>query len=415
VRPFGRLLTSYTINLVGDSAGIVALAVLVYAETRDPLATTALFLAAEFLPAFLAPALTARVDQLALRRVLPAIYLAEAILFALLALVAAEFLLIAVIVLTFLDGILMLTARGLTRGAINAVLSPRDLLREGNGLINVGFAVSSVGGAALGGLLVEAFGAPTVLLVDAASFVAVALLLLTSRGLPKGIEVAAREPFGPRLREGLRFAREDRFVRVLLAGQGLALVLFTLVVPIEIVYAKETLDTTDAGYGILLSAWGTGIVLGSLVFIAVKDRPPFALLLLSTMAIGLAMVGMALTTSLLVACAWSVLGGLGNGIQWVSVMTAVQEGTPKDLQARITGLLESIASGATGVGFLLGGLIVTLASPPAAFLVSGIGVLALVAAAALARPRRRGPASPAPARDDATLPEPPPVQPAGRP
>lgn len=416
VRPFGRLLTSYTINLIGDSAGIVALAVLVYAETRDPLATAALFLAAEFLPAFLAPALTAGIDQLALRRVLPAIYLTEAVLFGALALVATDFLLPAVLVLTFFDGIFMLTARGLTRGAINTVLSPKDLLREGNGLINVGFAVSCVGGAALGGVLVELLGVAVTLAVDAGSFVLVALLLASSRGLPRAVADEEREPFGPRLREGLRFAREDRFVRLLLAGQGVALVLFTLVVPIEIVYAKETLETTDAGYGLLLSAWGVGITLGSLVYIAVKDHSPLRLVLLSTAAIGTAYVGMASTASLALACAFSVLGGLGNGIQWVSVITAVQEATPKDLQARITGLLESVASGATGVGFLLGGTIVALSSPPVAFLVTGVGVLLLTLGAAVVtggRGRRRA-EPPVLAEAEATAPETPPVQPAGR-
>jgi MFS family permease len=98
------------------------------------------------------------------------------------------------------------------------------------------------------------------------------------------------------------------------------------------------------------------------------------------------------------ACAFSVLGGIGNGIQWVSVMTALQESTPDDLQARITGLLESIASAMTGVGFLIGGVITALFSPPTAFAVSGIGVVLLVAAGATlrlapARPRPR-PAAP---------------------
>jgi MFS family permease len=87
---------------------------------------------------------------------------------------------------------------------------------------------------------------------------------------------------------------------------------------------------------------------------------------------------MASTSRLSVACAFSVLGGFGNGIQWVSVMTALQEATPDDLQARITGLLESIASAMTGVGFLIGGVVTAIASPPAAFLVSGIGVIAIV-------------------------------------
>ena len=59
VPAFGRLLFSYTTNSIGDYVGLVALAVLVYHETEDPLATTALFIAAQFLPAFVAPVLTA--------------------------------------------------------------------------------------------------------------------------------------------------------------------------------------------------------------------------------------------------------------------------------------------------------------------------------------------------------------------
>ncbi len=405
VRPFGRLLTSYTVNSIGDAVGIVALAILVYAKTRDPLATTALFIAAEFLPALLAPALTARVDQLSLQRVLPVIYLVEAVLFGLMAVVANDFVLVLIIALTFADGVFMLTARGLTRGALNDVLEPEGLLREGNGLINIGFAVSSVGGAALGGLLVEVLGVSTALAVDGASFAVIALVLATSRGLPAARE--EREPFGRRFREGLRFARTDRFARLLLLGQGIALICFTIVVPIEIVYAKETLETTDAGYGLLLSAWGAGIVLGSVVFVAVKDRSPFVLVLVSTAAIGAAYLGMAATSSLAIACAFSVLGGAGNGVQWVSVMTALQEATPRDLQARITGLLESIASGMTGVGFLLGGLIVTLASPPVAFTVSGAGVLLLVLFAALSGPGAwRGHEEPAAIKDELFPPEP---------
>src|SRR5690349_25047441 len=74
VRPFGRLLSSYTLNELGDSVGIVALAVLVYDRTQAVAPTAAFFMAGKFLPALLAPALTARIDQVALRRSLPDVY-----------------------------------------------------------------------------------------------------------------------------------------------------------------------------------------------------------------------------------------------------------------------------------------------------------------------------------------------------
>ena len=63
-------------------------------------------------------------------------------------------------------------------------------------------------------------------------------------------------------------------IRTLLIGQSLALICFTIVVPIEVIYAKESLGTTSAGFGVLLSAWGAGIVLGSLLFVAAQEPCP---------------------------------------------------------------------------------------------------------------------------------------------
>ena len=361
----------------------MALAVLVYAETKDPLATAALFIAAEFLPAFIAPVLTAHTDQFALRKALPALYAGEAIAFGLLALLAGSFALAPVLALALIDGVLMLTARGLSRGAVNAVLQPYGRLREGNGLLNVGFAVASVGGSALGGVLVSIAGVSAALWVDAASFAAIAVLLGASRHLPTSRP--HREPIFARARDGLRYARKHRHVRLLLTGEALAVMFFTLVVPIEIVYAEETLGTDEAGYGILLSSWGAGVVLGSVIFLVVRRRSAVGLILISTLAIGTAYLGMGVSRELWLACTFSVLGGVGNGIQWVSVMTALQESTPGDLQARVTGLLESIGSAMTGVGFLIGGIVTAVFSPPTAFAVSGTGIVVLVALGAIFR------------------------------
>ena len=389
VRPFSRLLSSYTLNELGDSVGIVALAVLVYDRTQAVAPTAAFFLIAKFLPALIAPALTARLDQLSLRRTLPALYVAEAAAFGALALIAdGEFLLPLVLALGLIDGALAITARGLTRGAVATVLQPAGLLKEGNALMNIGFALSSVGGAALAGLLIAEFGVATALLVDAASFLAIAILLFFTRGLPDAH--VEREPFRERFSAGMRFARQNSRIRLLLGGQALALILFTLVIPIEVIYAKESLGTSDAGFGILLASWGAGIVVGSLVYLLVRQRSTLALIMVSTAAIGVAYLGMATVDTLLLACLFSVVGGAGNGVQWISVMTALQEATPTDYQARIVGLLESLAAAMPGAGYVIGGLLVAVWSPRTAYAVAGGGVLLLVLAAVAARPALRG-------------------------
>jgi len=402
IRPFGRLLGSYTLNELGDSVGLVALAVLVFDRTEAVAPTAAFFLAAKFLPALIAPALTAHLDRFALRRALPAIYILEAAAFAGLAYFASgdRFVLAPVLALALIDGMLAITGRGLTRGAVAAVLQPHGLLSSGNALMNLGFALSSVGGAALGGLLIAEIGVAAALLVDAASFLVIAAVLAATSGLPSA-HVEGHQRWLDRFRDGLAYARSSTHVRVLLIGQSLALILFTLVVPIEVIYAKETLGTSSAGFGILLAAWGAGILLGSLLFLWLKNRSGFGLLLLSSGAIGLAYLGMASAQTLLFACLMSIIGGAGNGVQWVAVMTALQESTPAEYQARVSGLMESIGSAMPGVGFLIGGVIVELSSPRTAYTVAGVGVMALVVAAACLKPAyergaRREASAPAP-------------------
>jgi MFS family permease len=409
VRPFGRLLASYTVNEIGDSVGIIALAVLVYDRTGNVAPTAALFLAGKFLPALVAPFLTAKLDQVAVRRTLPWLYILEAGVFVALAAISeGTFTLGVVLALALVDGAIAVTARALTRGAIASVLQPAHLLREGNALLNIGFAIAVVGGSALGGFLISEVGLAVALLADAASFLAIALVLALARDLPR----PRGEPEGTleRLRGGLAFARRDTRVRLLLGGQSVALILFTLIIPIEVIYAKESLGTTSAGFGVLLASWGAGIVAGSVVFVGVRNRSAANLILLSTAAIGLAYLGMAGAQSLLVACLLSVLGGTGNGIQWVSVMTALQEATPAEYQTRVVGLLESSLAAMPGVGYLIGGVLTAVGSPRTAYAGAGIGTLVLVFAAIVVL---RGLRLSLPARrsEDASTPPPPHLRP----
>jgi predicted MFS family arabinose efflux permease len=386
---FRRLFAAYTANEIGDSVALVALALLVFEQTGSAAATTLLFVATRFLPAFLAPLLIARIDAQPARVVLPVLYAIEGLVFVALAALADAFWLPLVLLLGLADGTVALAARGRVRASVAAVLAPVDALREGNGLMNVGFALAAVVGAGLGGALVAWAGFAAALLADAGSFFLIAALLARTRGLPR-TESDPELGFRERLGGGFAFVRDNAGIRLLLVGQAVALVLFTLIVPIEVVYARETLRTDEAGFGLLLATWGTGIVLGSFVFIASTRRSPLALVVASTAAVGVAYVGMSLVDTLAAACALSVLGGLGNGVQWVAVMTALQAATPLALQARVVGLFESLAAAVPGVGFLVGGILTTLSGPATAYAVAGWGLLGLLLAGALLRSRLQG-------------------------
>jgi MFS family permease len=134
------------------------------------------------------------------------------------------------------------------------------------------------------------------------------------------------------------------------------------------------------------------MVAGSWFFARLRHRPAVVLVGGSTFVVGCGYLGMAAAPEIVTACLGAALGGLGNGVQWVAVLTAVQEAVSDEFQARIVGLLESVGAAAPGIGFLLGGVLTHVWSPRVAFLVAGTGVLAV--AVAMTRRLASQPAAP---------------------
>jgi MFS family permease len=378
--PFRRLALSYAVNELGDWMGIVALSVLVFELTGSALATAVLFLGTGFLPALLTPILVARVERPPPRFVLPAIYAGEAAAFGALALLADHFSLAAVVAVATIDGTLALTARALTRAVAAAMLQKEGELRAGNAVLNIAFTGGAAVGPAIAGATVAAFGVQSALLLDAVSFYAIAWILFSGGPLPQ----AAVEPgrLRERLRAGLGYIHGNATLRRLLTAEAGAFVFFAAVIPVEVIYAKETLAAGDTGYGLLLGSWGGGMVAGSIVFATLRRAPLPALLFFSTLAVGAGYLLMAAAPTLALACAAAALGGAGNGVQWVAFVSAVQDLTIATMQARVMSVLESIGAAMPGVGFLLGGVIATTVGTRATFLMAGIGVIAIAAIAA---------------------------------
>lgn len=374
---FRRLAATYAINELGDWMGVVALSVLVFDRTDSALATAGLFLGTRFLPALLAPLLVTRGERRPPRFALPVIYCGEAAAFGVLALLADHFSLAAVIAVATVDGALALTGRSLTRAVVAALLEPAGELRAGNALLNIAFTAGAALGPALAGLVVAGFDVQTALLLDAVSFYAIAWILLTAGPLPQAEPEPGR--MRDRVRAGVAYLREKKRLRLLLIAQGAAFVFFAAVIPVEVIYAKETLGTSDSGYGLMLTAWGVGMVLGSFVFAAIRRAPLPLLLFFSTLAVGAGYLGLAAAPNLALACVASVIGGAGNGVQWVSAISAVQELTAAEMQARVMSVLESIGAAMPGIGFILGGVVASVIDPRATFLVAGAGVFAIVA------------------------------------
>jgi MFS family permease len=211
------------------------------------------------------------------------------------------------------------------------------------------------------------------LLIDAGTFLVAGSLLVD---LHPHVEETAGNSVAARLQAAWTYIKRAPTLRWLLLVDAVALVFFNTGGPIEVTYAKTTLHAGDRGFGLLLTAWGAGTVLGSLVFARSLRRPLGVLLSGGTLAVALAYLGFALAPTLAVACVAALIGGAGNGIELPSLISLVQRLTPKNLHGRLMGAVESLSALCVAIGLPLGGALVALSSPRSAFMVVGLGAAA---------------------------------------
>jgi predicted MFS family arabinose efflux permease len=153
--------------------------------------------------------------------------------------------------------------------------------------------------------------------------------------------------------------------------------------PVEIVYVSHSLHAGPAVYGALLSAWGGGAVAGSGIYARWRRGQPATLITTSAAVIGIGFALMAAAPSIAIALVGAVLGGIGNGVESVSMQTAIQDRTPERWMAVIMSLNEAIANVAPGLGILIGGVITALTSPRIGLATAGVGSLAFAVLALL--------------------------------
>lgn len=173
-------------------------------------------------------------------------------------------------------------------------------------------------------------------------------------------------------------------LRMLLAVDAVGLVLTQAGGPVEVALVKATLHGGDAAYGLLVTAWGAGAVLASIIFARYPQRPLGVMLTAAILTLGLAFIGLAAASTLALAYFAAFVGGAGNGLYLPSIISLVQRLTPESLHGRLMGAVESISALALAIALPLGGALVALSSPRITFLVLGVGILAITPAYARA-------------------------------
>ena len=391
---FRLLWCARSVSTFGDSLGLVALVLHVADATGRASAVALLLLVGDFAPALLGPFAGVIGDRFDLKRVMIACDLAQGILVALVAMTLPPLpLLLTLVALRAVAGQIFQPA---SRAAIPALVRDRDL--EGaNSAIGFGANGSEALGPLLAAALFPVLGVQGVLFADAATFLASAALLASLPSLPPApIEEGARASFLLEARAGLGYVRSVPLARTVALG-FFAVVAFNGIDDVALVFlARDALGGGDSMASLLYATVSVGLLVGYALLARRAGRLPMTLLLV--VGFGASSAG-----NLLSGLAWAVAAafalqaarGVGLAAMDVAANTILQRAVPAAMLGRVFGNLYGAIGVAAGLSYALGGLLLDLTSPRAAFVVAGAGGLLATLATALALRRSKGPDPPA--------------------
>ena len=386
---------SQLVSGVGTWSQVVAQSWLVLQLTSSPLALGTVT-TLQFLPMLVFPLLGGVVaDRVSRRRLLLATQvgaLAQAIVLGLLvATGTVQYWEIAVLAL--LLGLTNAFA-GPAQQALVPELVGWELVGNAVALNSIQFNLARLVGSAVGGLLVAALGIAAALVLNAASFVPVIVVLAVIRPA----HAAARRA-GPAtavasdIRAALRYAAVTPEVRRVLALFGVV-GLFGFNWAVAVPLLAVSLGAGSAGLGALMSALGAGSLAAGILLTRTRGATE-GRLLLGGLAMGGIIVLLGLSSWYAVSIVLMVVAGLAGIVASVSANTLLQLRTPDELRGRVMSLYVMLIGGTTPIGaLLLGGIAETLGIRDGLVVFGALTIVGLLAVVALDRAGGRAPAAP---------------------
>jgi MFS family permease len=374
-----QLLSSF-----GDTLHYIALVILVFQLTGQGIAVAAL-VAAEIVPVLLlGPIAGVIIDRFSRKAVLVGADLFRAAL---------------VLSLLWPQGAwhAYLVAAGLAAGntffnptvqAVIPTLTTEDQRLAANSVSwSTGRLVQIIAAASAGGLI-GLIGTGPAFVLNAASFVASAVLIATLAIPPHAGQIGTEAKRGlsqylADARDGFRFALHDRFVSRLLLVQALASLASGATGALLVVLAERHLQLPSSGFAWLIGAIGVGALLGPLIPNALaRDYRDGRWLFVPYVIRGIGDVLLAIFTPWPIALLILFVYGLNTSAGIVVFNSVVQQAVPDAVRGRVYTLLDMSWNGMRLLSLGLGGLAVDQVGIQPVFWAGGV-MLALAGALGL--------------------------------
>ncbi|UCG53995.1 MAG: MFS transporter [Dehalococcoidia bacterium] len=388
-RNFRLLWIGESISLLGDQFHFIALSWLTLQITGSGLALGTVLMVGAIPRAIFMLFGGALSDRISPRKIMIISNISRAIVVALIAFMV----LFEVVELwhLFILSIVFGTADSFFHPAFNALI-PRvvnkDKLEAGNAILRGTHELSFLIGSAPAGLLISAVGIDLAFGIDSISFVLAAIMLSMMTSM-KGKSVFSADEYHisnkpirikniiSDVREGLKYTFGKPAFRSFIIA--IAVIDFCFAGPIDIGLAWLSDNRFVGGataFGIILSSFGGGAVIGTIIAgtVKFKKRGLFLASIGAVLGIGLGILG--IVPNVLAAVMLSIPMGVGVGIFNILLISWFQAEAPSRMIGRIMSLLMFASVGVMPFSFAISGMLVDIFAPIMFAVAGGITLLA---------------------------------------
>ncbi|HEV7887844.1 MAG TPA: MFS transporter [Acidimicrobiales bacterium] len=363
---FSRLWLGQSISLVGTQVTFVALPLLAITTLHASTLEVGLLAGAETLP-FLLIGLPAGVwvDRWRRRPVLVAADAGRGLLLASIPLAYAMGVLhmVQLYVVAFGTGILTVFFDVAYQSYVPGLVAGEALI-DANARLEVSYSAAQTLGPGIGGVLVQAVGAATAILIDTISYALSAVVLLTIRAdepKPERHEADAALGMFASVRQGLRYVLRHRLLVRIAACSALYNLFSAMSMAVFLLYAVRDLRVSPATIGLLFSAGGAALVGGTLLMARMGSRLRTG----AALSVGALIQGLAfllvpaapLSHPVPFFFAAIVLESLFSPAYNITQISLRQTVTPPRLHGRMTATMRFLVWGALPLGSVLGGVL----------------------------------------------------------
>jgi MFS family permease len=249
-----------------------------------------------------------------------------------------------------------------TLNALVPELVTRDEIQSAIAVDRAVFHGSRVVGPSLAGIFISVWGAASAFFLNAISFVALIIALLSIPPRPRGT-VEEEEKRASGIKDGFRYVAKDKpslaMIGLIAATTVFIFPIITVMMPL---YVRLVLGLGADRLGFLMGSSAVGSVIGAIFLISIPRQKRVPIMMVNVGIVAVAIFSLSRAPSFYLATALLIFNSLGLAMNFGLANTIVQERAPDYLRGRVSavfmlsfvGLMPVAGLGITSLSDLIG-------------------------------------------------------------